>query len=201
MEAMKLMEQALNSPAATVTGSAVLNLEDFDSLVATMQARIYRLLMGMLRDPEAAETLTQECFLKAYQNRKSYRGNASLSTWVCQIAINLARDYQRNRKSRFWRGLFRHGDQFEAAAAAAPDERPTHDRAMLAEEQIAAVWQAAEELSPQQRAVFVLRFVEEKSLEEIAAATGLKVGTVKVHLFRAVKSVRTRLIGSSGAKA
>jgi RNA polymerase sigma-70 factor, ECF subfamily len=201
MEAMKLMEQALKSPAATLPGSPALTLEDFDSLVATMQARIYRLLMGMLRDPDAAETLTQECFLKAYQSRKSYRGDASLSTWVCQIAINLARDYQRNQKSRFWRGLFRSGDQFEAVAAATPDERPTHDRAMLAQEQATAVWQAADELSPQQRAVFVLRFVEDKSLDEIAQATGLKVGTVKAHLFRAVKAVRTKVIGSSGAKA
>ena len=191
------MERALNTPVGSLSGtSAVVSLDDFDAVVSALQTRIYRLLLGMLRDPDAAETLTQDCFLRAYQSRGSFRGEASLSTWVTQIAINLARDNQRNRSSQFWRGLFRSGEHNEAAVAAVPDRKPTHDAELVVQEQVAAVWQAAEALPTQQRVVFVLRFVEDKSLEEIAQATGLKVGTVKIHLFRAVRSVRARVKGS-----
>lgn len=190
------MEQALKTPVGSLSGAvAVVSLQDFDALVSALQTRIYRLLLGMLRDPDAAETLTQDCFLKAYQSRESYRGEASLSTWVSQIAINLARDYQRNRKSQFWRGLFKTSEHFAAAAAAVPDARRSHEVVLQERERVKAVWDAAEGLSPQQRAVFVLRFVEDKSMEEIAEATGLKVGTVKIHLFRAVRSVRARVKG------
>lgn len=189
------MEHALK--VGSLSGPvAVESLADFDSVVSALQARIYRVLLGMLRDPDAAESLTQDCFLKAYQSRESYRGEASLSTWITQIAINLARDYQRNRKSQFWRGLFRSGEHYDTAVAVVADARPRHDEHLLAKEQVAKVWAAAEELSPQQRAVFVLRFVEEKSMEEIAEATGLRVGTVKIHLFRAVRAVRNKVRGS-----
>jgi len=55
------------------------------------------------------------------------------------------------------------------------------------------VWQAVDQLSTQQRAVFVLRFVEEMELQEIAETLGLRVGSVKSHLFRALQSVRAQL--------
>ena len=57
----------------------------------------------------------------------------------------------------------------------------------------AAVWDTVGGLSPRQRTVFLLRFVEEMELLEIAAATGMKEGTVKAHLFRALEAVRTRI--------
>lgn len=195
------MEQALRS-AVSLVGGAALSLDDFDGLVNSMQGRVYRLLLGMLRDPEAAQTLTQDCFLKAYQGRNSYRGEASLSTWITQIAMNLARDYQRNRRVQFWKGLFRTGEHFEATAAAAPDPKPSYEATLVAREQVAVVWQAVEGLSDQQRAVFILRFVEDQSMEEIATALGLKVGTVKIHLFRAVRVVRAKVKGwGSGVSA
>jgi RNA polymerase sigma-70 factor (ECF subfamily) len=65
--------------------------------------------------------------------------------------------------------------------------------AALASEQVAAVWAATESLSERQRTVFLLRFVEDMDLLEIAAATGLKEGTVKAHLFRALQAVRERV--------
>lgn len=81
-------------------------LVDFSALVQQHQPRIYRVLLGMLHDPDAAETLTQECFLKAFQNRGGFRGEASVGTWLVRIAINLARDHRRNRLRAFWQKLF-----------------------------------------------------------------------------------------------
>lgn len=63
----------------------------------------------------------------------------------------------------------------------------------MAKEQVAAIWRAAANLSERQRTVFLLRFVEDMDLLEIAAVTGMKEGTVKTHLFRAVQSVRRGL--------
>jgi RNA polymerase sigma-70 factor (ECF subfamily) len=169
--------------------------EEFDRLVRLHQRRIYRVLLALLRDPDLADTLTQECFLRAFQKRGSFRGEASVETWLIRIAVNLARDNARNRRMAFWRNLFHPARQAEAEAAVlrASDPRPSPERAVLAREQLAAVGSVLKRLSPQQRSVFSLRFFEEMTLEEIAEAMDLEIGTVKAHLFRAVSTVRKRL--------
>jgi RNA polymerase sigma-70 factor (ECF subfamily) len=188
---VQFVEGALDSGDRKAASLAL--LEEFDSVVEQHQQRIYRLLLGMVRDRDAAQSLTQECFLKAYDARSTYRGEASLTTWLIRIAINLARDYHRNRRLAFWRRLFSGGSDVSELAGRMRAAEPTPEQDLLMKEKVGAVWAAAEELSSQQRAVFVLRFVEEMSLEEIAAATNLKVGTVKIHLFRALGAVRKRM--------
>lgn len=168
-------------------------LDDFDLLVQNHQRRIYRVLLGMVRNVDAAETLTQECFLRAYQNRASFRGEASAGVWLFKIAINLARDHRRSRFRNFWLRLFSGPGEVDDAGARLPDPHASPEQLLLAQEGMAKVWAAVELLPPRQRAVFVLRFVEEMSLGEIAESTSLKVGTVKAHLFRAVSAVRQRV--------
>jgi RNA polymerase sigma-70 factor (ECF subfamily) len=188
---IQAVEGALDDPDRRAAGLAL--LEDFDSVVERHQQRIYRVLLGMVRDGDAAQTLTQECFLKAYEARSTYRGEASLSTWLIRIAINLAHDYHRNRRLGFWRRLLAGGRDVSEVAGRLPAATVTPEQDLLAKEKLAAVWSAVERLSPQQRSVFVLRFVEEMSLEEIGATTKLKVGTVKAHLFRALDAVRKQM--------
>lgn len=168
-------------------------LDDFDLLVRNHQRRIYRVLLGIVRDADAAETLTQECFLRAYQNRASFRGEASAGVWLFKIALNLARDHRRSRLRQFWHNLFSGPDDVAAAGERLPDPHASPEQLLLAQEGMVKVWTAVELLPPRQRAVFILRFAEEMSLGEIAESTSLKVGTVKAHLFRAVSTVRKRL--------
>jgi RNA polymerase sigma-70 factor (ECF subfamily) len=144
----------------------------------------------MVRDPDAAQTLTQECFLKAYQKRATFRGEASVGVWLLRIAVNLARDHRRSRLREFWNRLKSSSEEVAELGQSLPDPQASPERVILGREEVAGVWAAVERLSAQQRAVFVLRFVEEMSLEEIAGATALKLGTVKSHLFRAVHMVR-----------
>jgi len=172
-------------------------LDDFTPLVELHQQRIYRVLLGMVRDPDAAQTLTQECFLKAYQKRATFRGEASVDVWLVKIAVNLARDHRRSRLREFWHRLFSSSGEVAGLGQSLPDPRPSQEQVLLGREEAAGVWAAVEKLAPQQRAVFILRFVEEMSLEEIAAATSLKVGTVKTHLFRAVRAVRRQHKGGN----
>lgn len=73
------------------------------------------------------------------------------------------------------------------------DPLASPERTAVARAELAEVWSTVASLSSQQRAVFVLRFVEDMSLEEIAAATSLRPGTVKSHLFRATDAIRKRM--------
>ena len=188
-------EAAVLIPVRQKAGLGMTALDDFTPLVRLHQQRIYRVLLGMVRDSDAAQTLTQECFLKAYQSRASFRGEASVGVWLLKIAVNLARDHRRSRLKEFWRRLFASSRDVADIAERLPDPHASQERMLLAKEEVAAVWSAVEKLPPQQRAVFILRFVEEMSLEEIAEATSLKLGTVKIHIFRAVRTIRQRLKG------
>jgi RNA polymerase sigma-70 factor (ECF subfamily) len=179
----------------TLTPQA-LTAEDFDELVRRNQKRIFRLLMVLLHDEDAAGTLTQECFLRAYKKRESFRGASSVDTWLYRIAINLARDHQRNRRQGFWKRLFadsRDDDDDQPLLDTVADSRSTAEANLLAQEEVSKVWQTVRRLSPNQREVFVLRFAEEMGLEEIARTLEMEVGTVKSHLSRALSAVRKRL--------
>lgn len=173
-----------------------LTAEDFDALVRRNQKRIFRLLMSLLHDEDAADTLTQECFLKAYKSRSSFRGESSVDTWLFRIAVNLARDHHRNRRQGFWKRLFTdsRGDEDEQPLIdTVADRRTTAEAGLLAREEVEKVWQTVRRLSPNQREVFVLRFAEEMGLDEIAQTLEMEVGTVKSHLSRALTAVRKRL--------
>ncbi|MGC2193847.1 MAG: sigma-70 family RNA polymerase sigma factor [Terriglobales bacterium] len=186
------METALTS--ALGAAAQKITAEEFDALVRRHQRRVHRFLLTLLRDPEEADNLTQECFLRAYQNLSSFRGESSLETWLLRIAANLARDHARNRKAGFWKRFLGldHGHE-DGTAEHVRSRTPSPEQILLAREDVRAVWEVASQLSRQQRAVFLLRFVEEMELNEIASALGLQVGSVKTHLFRAVQTVRSRL--------
>lgn len=167
---------------------------DFDLVVRQHQRRIYRVLLGMVRDPDLADNLTQDCFVRAYEKRATFRGEASVSTWLISIAINLARDHGRSRRAGFWRRLFSApAEEAEAALATAVDLGASPERSLMARQELSRVWEIVDTLSERQREVFLLRFAEEMPLEEIALALGMEPGTVKAHLFRAVGTVRKRM--------
>lgn len=188
MEETLTMRESLISTAVHEAGWSA---AEFDEIVRQHRARIHRILWCELRDEEAAATLTQDCFLKAYRGGAEFRGEATVGTWLVRIALNLARDYQRNRRQGFWRRLLG-GDAEENSLAVetAEDSVPNAERALLAREQLQQTLAAVKQLSTQQQTVFRLRFIEELSLKEIAEAMGLEIGTVKAHLSRAVTALR-----------
>jgi RNA polymerase sigma-70 factor (ECF subfamily) len=175
---------------------AVLELTDFDEVVRVYRPRILRFLTASLTDRDAAETLTQECFLKAWNARHQFRGDASLSTWLTRIAVNLLRDHLRSRSLRFWQKTRGSALDVMDISDWVPDERGSPESIALARGRVAEVWRAVEKLSAQQRTVFVLRFVEEMELDEIASTIGMNLSTVKSHLYRALAIVRERIGGA-----
>jgi RNA polymerase sigma-70 factor (ECF subfamily) len=190
------MERARSSELIAITEeTCVEELQDFDSLVRLHRPRIFRFILASLRDVESAENLTQDCFVKAYRARDRFRGDSSLGTWLMQIAANLIRDHEGSSRLKFWRRALRSGVDLADAKDWIPDEQRSPEAMALAKEQVQAIWNAAASLSERQRTVFLLRFVEDMDLLEIAAVTGMKEGTVKTHLFRALQSVRAEIEG------
>jgi RNA polymerase sigma-70 factor (ECF subfamily) len=168
-------------------------LEDFDALVALHYPGVFRFALASLRDADRAATVAQDCFLRAWRSRERFRGDASVRTWLMQIAVNLVRDAARSRKLQFWRSARDTAGDFDALSATVADGGASPEAAASSREQLRAVWQAVRTLPERQRTVFLLRFTEEMDLLEIAAATGMAEGTVKVHLFRALRTVREQV--------
>jgi RNA polymerase sigma-70 factor (ECF subfamily) len=169
--------------------------EEFSSVVTAHRPHIFRFLLASTRDADLAETLTQECFLKAYRNWGSFRGDSSAMTWLMRIAINLQKDHWRNRRMQFWRKTRTNSVDLDEASEWLPSGERSAEQQLLAREQVGSVWKAVEGLSERQRTVFLLRYVEEQGLSEIAQAIGLNEGTVKAHLSRALARVRAELGG------
>jgi RNA polymerase sigma-70 factor (ECF subfamily) len=169
--------------------------QEFSSIVQAHRPQIFRFLLASTRDVDLAETLTQECFLKAHRSWKGFRGDSSVMTWLMRIAINLEKDHWRNRRLQFWRHMRTNSVDLGEASEWLPSGERSAEQKMLAREQVAHVWKAVEKLSARQRTVFLLRFIEDQDLSAIAQATGLSEGTVKAHLSRALVKVRAELRG------
>jgi len=191
---------ALGTEAATAPPPAI-GLDDIEGVMRLYRGRILRYATFAVRDRDAAETITQDCFLKAYRARESFRGDCSLSTWLMQIAVNLVRDYARSKQFQFWKRAQTASVDVSEVTEFLPHPGSSAEAGVLAREQLRAVWSAVEKLSKMQREVFLLRFVEEMELAEIAAVMQMKESTVKSHLYRALNSVRTRVLaGTDGAQ-
>jgi RNA polymerase sigma-70 factor (ECF subfamily) len=172
-----------------------LELDDFDLLVSTYRARLLRLVTFSTGDQDLAETIVQDCFLKAYRARESFRGDCSVSTWLYTIALNVMRDYQRLQKLQFWKSANLTAVDLTDTKSVLASQEPSPETRMLAGEQANRVQWALKSLSPKQRIVFIMRFLDEMDLQEISASTGMPLSTVKTHIRRAMKAVRGRLGG------
>lgn len=167
--------------------------QEFELAVEDHRPRIFRYLLASSRDVDTAETLTQECFLKAYRHWSGFRGDSSVATWLMRIAINLQRDHWRSRRLQFWRQTQRNAVDLEDACNWLPSNTSSPEDQVLAREHVAQVWKAVERLTEKQRTVFLLRFVEDLQYNEIAQATEMHEGTVKAHVSRALVRVRQEL--------
>ncbi|HET7712838.1 MAG TPA: sigma-70 family RNA polymerase sigma factor [Thermoanaerobaculia bacterium] len=167
----------------------------YGALVERFQRRIFRVAYSVLRDEADADVVTQDTFVQAYLNLSKFEGRAGFETWLTRIAINRARDVLRRRR---FLSLFTGED--ESGEAIAPhlepvDDRPDPERLILSVQLRAAIARAETTLSAQQKIIFRLRHYENLSLEEIAQHLGLRPGTARAHLFRAIQKIRKELSG------
>ena len=161
-------------------------------LVERHYTRLYRIALAYLRQREDALDVVQEAFVKAYTGAPRWDGSAEAGPWLTRVTVNLAIDR--------WRRNRRRGETFapmadDDHAASLADPLASPDRAVHGREAGERVAIALRALPERQRAVVVLRHYQDLSLEEIADALGMSLGTVKSSLHRALARMRERLAG------
>jgi RNA polymerase sigma-70 factor (ECF subfamily) len=167
----------------------------FDQLVGRYQGRAYRLAWSILRDAEEARDVSQEAFIRLFQSAASFGGRSRFSTWFYRLLVNLCLDQR--RKTRWWRQIFA-GDGAarpgEESSETSLDRQPAPSSDPLEglhkERETDRLWAAVGGLSPQQRAVVILQAQEELSTKEIATILKCSEATVRVHLHRALMTLR-----------
>jgi len=173
---------------------AVSDTREFGSWMVSEQKRIFLLCRRMLQDFEEADSATQDTFLKAWQalKRPESKDLDDPGKWLTRIAVNTCLDRLRSRRWQFWRKRPNPEDETAILALARATNPNAEDR-VFATQIARRLEQALQRLSLRQRAAFTLRHYEDRSLAEIAEVLDLDVGTVKVHLFRAIEKLREEL--------
>jgi RNA polymerase sigma-70 factor, ECF subfamily len=184
--------QAISDVLTATDQAPATPFDDLGSVVSLYEQRVFRFLLASTRDRDIAQTLTQETFLRAWTHRTSFREDCSISTWLMRIALNLLRDHTRTQRFRFWKRVSAAAVDVSDVSEHIPNYDSSPEDRLAAKQQLALIWDAVAQLSQRQRTIFLLRFVEELDLSEIAATTGLPISTVKSHLYRALAIIRAR---------
>jgi RNA polymerase sigma-70 factor (ECF subfamily) len=168
---------------------------DRDALSVLMERhyrRIYRVALSYLRDPDAALDVVQETFVKAFQHAARWDSRSEVGSWLTRIGINQAIDrYRRVRRRRQSEAPLEEGAGDHDARWSA--DLPSPEREAMGHELGDRIARALRALPARQRAIVVMRHYEEMTLEEIAEALGVSLGTVKSNLHRGIHRLRDRL--------
>ncbi len=156
----------------------------FARLVERHQRWVTVVALRSTRRLEEADEMAQETFLRAYQALGSWRRDGAFRAWLGQILRNRLRDRARTAGP--------HPEPLDSAPEAGCD--PEQERVLLDRELLASLRRAYDDMpAGRQREVVRMRFLEGKTLAEIAIALGLQVGTVKIHLFRGARRLKEQL--------
>lgn len=174
------------------------DVKAFEEVVNLYWDRIYARVLQLLKNPQDAEEVTQDAFMRAHRGLESFRGDASFSTWLFQIATNLAH----NRYWYWWRRkrdvsvsldqtLTDDSDATLVDVLPSEDESPGDET--LTNELARRVEDCLPQLSRKHQEILALRIKKNMSYEEIAQKLGISVGTVKSRIARARESLRDKL--------
>jgi RNA polymerase sigma-70 factor (ECF subfamily) len=179
---------------AIVEGMTRGDPQAFRELVECYKRKVYYLALDIAGNPVDAEDISQEVFLKVFRSFSTFRRGARLGSWLYRITYNAAIDHLR-RKGAAPQPV---GDEvlesLSRVEAGLPPRGAADPGADLEASQLQArIARALEKVSPQEKAVFVLRHYEDLKLKDIAETLGLSIGSVKSYLFRAVHKLQKEL--------
>ncbi len=166
----------------------------FRELVERYKKKVFFLALDMAGNPVDAEDISQEVFLKVFRSFATFRKGAQLGSWLYRITYNASIDHLR-RKGAAPEPV---GDEvlesLTRVEAGLPRRAADDPGAGLEASQVRErIARALDKISPQEKAVFVLRHYEDLKLKDIAAALDLSIGSVKSYLFRAVRKLQKEL--------
>jgi len=170
------------------------NSQAFHELIRPYERSVYVMALSMLKNEADAEDAAQEAFLKAYRNLAGFRAEAKFSTWLISIVLNEARSRLRRKSAVKMESLDEPQDeQGHVSPALLRDWREIPSEAVERGEVRVMLQQAISDLPPIYREIFLLRDVEELSIDESATALGISVSAVKVRLHRARMMLQKKL--------
>ena len=172
----------------------------FEEIVELYWDRIYSRVLQLLKNPQDAEEVTQDAFLRAHRGLSNFRGDAAFSTWLFQIATNLAHNrywywWRRKRDVSLSLDQTIGQDSETTLVDVIPDEKDGPGDETLTNELARRVEECLPKLSRKHRDILYLRIKNNLSYEEIAQKLGIRVGTVKSRIARARESLRDKLGG------
>jgi len=159
----------------------------FDQLVERYQTRTFRLAASILANEADGHDVSQEAFIRLYENARRFDGRSRFSTWFHRIVVNLCIDNQ--RRNRWWRKavpLLGKSEEADEAPIDPPSEEPGPELQAIRKQAAGKLHDALKELSPSQRAAVMLSVQEDFSSREIAAVLKCSEATARVHLHRGV---------------
>ena len=165
----------------------------FDILVITYNHRLQGLMRRILSNPADADDLCQDVFLRAWRALPSFRGDSAFYTWLYRIAINMARNHIRQRKSNLSVSLENVPDKEQTALMNALKDHDTPEQMYERDKAWDTICHTMDGLPKELRTAISLREVEGMSYEDIAAAMNCPVGTVRSRIFRARTAIENSL--------
>lgn len=178
--------------ALVVAGDRDLARERFADLVASQQRRALRIAFQYLRDGHDADEAVQDAFVKVFTHITTYREDLPFEVWFTRILVNGCLDMRKARARRMrWALPMATPAEQPGAEPVAPQQSP--EQRLVSSERGQQIAAAVEQLPDRQRTVFTLCHIAEQSTAEVSQALGLSEATVRVHLFRAVRKLRTLL--------
>lgn len=184
---------AKRSDAALVKRVQEGDKQAFNLLVLKYQTKIVNLVMRYVRDPDEANDVAQEAFLKAYRALPRFRGDSAFYTWLYRIAVNTAKNYlvaAKRRPVEYDLDL-QDPEQYDMQARLKDIDSP--ERVMMKDEVQRTIDEAIGELPEDLRTAIVLRELEGMTYEEIAETMECPVGTVRSRIFRAREAISKRI--------
>ena len=167
--------------------------EAFRALVERHSRAVYRLAFRMTGSAQDAEDVVQETFLKAYKQLSRFESRANFGTWLHRIAVNCSIDLIRSRPRRETLQSDTDTESFGATVESTDATGTSPERLMLSTEVQQRISDAMSGLSRMERAAFMLRHFEGRSIDEISESLGLKTNATKHSIFRAVRKMRIAL--------
>jgi RNA polymerase sigma-70 factor (ECF subfamily) len=168
----------------------------FDELVTRYRTRIFAMIYNMVHNEQDAWDLAQDSFVKAWKSIKRFRGKSSFYTWIYRIVMNVTIDWLRKKQIKSGGAEFDDAIQLkeiDPASKTAPKADPLPHEHMQRTEIRARIDNAIQQLSPDHRAVILMKEIEEMQYHEIAETLGCSIGTVMSRLFYARKKLQTLL--------
>lgn len=162
---------------------------EFGKLVNRYYEMVYAVVFGVVHHREAARDVAQEVFMKTWRDIGKFAGQSKFKTWLYRISINAAIDWTRAKRPAESLDATDASDDEDRPALIITDKKPG-PRDLTAQTELRSILdKAIEKLSPEHRAVIVLREWQELSYEEIAETLGVQTGTVMSRLFYARKKL------------